>query len=54
MKKDASTTDEHIYKLIQVCKDQSVEGKSTTPEMKDIYKRASLTALNSPLWFFRP
>jgi hypothetical protein len=46
---DAAITDEHIYKLVQVCMGQSKGNEDA--EMEDVYKRAALSAMKNPLYF---
>ena len=49
LEKDIGSTDEHIYKLVQVCHEQS-KGNAD-PDMDGVYKRAALTALSTDLAF---
>ena len=46
---DPKTTDEHIYKVIHVVRDQAASDKNAA--MDGIYKRAALMALKYPLHF---
>ncbi len=42
------TTDEHVFKLIQVCKDQ--KDKSQSDNMDAICKRAAITSMSKPFF----
>ncbi len=48
---DVTTTDEHVFKLIQVCLERK-DGDSLVPGMGAICKRAALTAMSKG--FFEP
>ena len=49
LKKDVGSTDEHTYKLVQVCHEQSKSDLGTP--MDAVYKRAAITALSTDLAF---
>ena len=51
LEKDVGRTDEHIYKLVQVCHEQSKSNDDSDTHMAGLYKRAAITALSTDLAF---
>ena len=49
--KDVGRTDEHIYKLVQVCHAQSKSNNESDTKTAALYKRAAITALSTDLAF---
>ena len=49
LEKDVGLTDEHIYKLVQVCHEQSKSNDDSDTHMAGLYKRAAITALSTAL-----
>lgn len=54
LEKDVDCTDEHIYKLVQVCHEQSKSNDDSDTHVAGLYKRAAITALSTDLAFFPP